>query len=110
VTDAGTDTQVVDFVERPLEPEAEGIASRAIQVNGVRWALVEYEPSTLREEWCDEGHSGYVVDGDITYEFDDGASPIHLSVGQAFRLSEGQGHRGQSGVAGARLFLIDRAV
>jgi quercetin dioxygenase-like cupin family protein len=101
---------VVDFGDLPLEPEAPGIASHAVDVNGVRWALVEYEPATLREEWCHEGHSGYVVEGEITYEFDDGAPSIHPSAGQAFRLPEGQGHRGRSGAAGARLFIIDRAL
>jgi quercetin dioxygenase-like cupin family protein len=100
---------VVDFANRSLEPEAEGIASRAIEVNAVRWALVEYKAGTLRQEWCHEGHSGYVVEGDITYEFDDGAAPIRASAGQGFRLPEGQGHRGRAGPAGARLFLIDRA-
>ena len=110
MTGTGPQAHVVEFADRPLEPEAEGIASRAVGVNGVRWALVEYEPATLREEWCREGHSGYVVEGDITYEFDDGAPPIRATAGQAFRLPEGQGHRGRSGAAGARLFLIDRAL
>ena len=101
---------LVDLEARPLEPEAHGIASRAVDVDGVRWALVQYEPATLREEWCREGHSGYVVEGDITYEFDDGAPSVHAEAGQAFRLPEGQGHRGRSGAHGARLFLIDRAL
>src|SRR5689334_21994111 len=54
-----------------VEPalEAPGIASRALDVNGVRWAIVEYEPGVLREEWCTEGHSGYLLAGEIEYEF-----------------------------------------
>ncbi|HEV7846476.1 MAG TPA: hypothetical protein VGO83_09490 [Thermoleophilaceae bacterium] len=107
---AGAEADLVNFADRPLAPEAEGIASRAVEVNGVRWAVVEYEPAILRQEWCHEGHSGYVVAGDITYEFDDGARPIRVSAGQAFRLPDAQGHRGRAGADGARLFLIDRAV
>jgi hypothetical protein len=102
--------EVVDFAEHALEPEAPGIASRAIDVNGVRWAVVEYEPNTLRQEWCREGHSGYVLQGEITYQFDDGTAAIHASAGEGFRLPAGQAHRGLSGAAGARLFLIDQAV
>jgi hypothetical protein len=45
----------VDLAAQSLKPEAPGIASRALDVNGVRWALVEYEPGVLREEWCPEG-------------------------------------------------------
>ena len=93
----------------PLEPEAPGIASRAQEVGGVRWAVVEYEPGVLREEWCEEGHSGFALSGEITYEFADGAAPVHVGAGQGFTLPDGQGHRGRAGAEGARLFLIDRA-
>jgi hypothetical protein len=110
LVDARPEADVVDFAARPLEPETEGIASRALEVRDVRWALVEYEPETLRQDWCRQGHSGYVLSGDVTYEFDDGAPPIHISAGQGFRLPDDQGHRGRSGADGARLFLIDQAV
>jgi hypothetical protein len=99
----------VDFAATTLEPEAPGIASRAVAVHGVRWALVEYEPHVLRQEWCDEGHSGYVLAGDIRYEFTDGRAPLELREGDGFTLADGSGHRGQAGPHGARLFLIDRA-
>ncbi len=101
--------QIVPFPATPSEPEAPGIASRAVQVNGVRWALVEYEPGVLREEWCDEGHSGYALDGEVEYEFQDGRPPLAVRAGEGFTLPDGSGHRGRAGAAGARLFLIDRA-
>ena len=103
------DPDIVEFAARPLEPEAPGIASRAVVVNGVRWALVEYEAGVLREEWCEEGHSGYVLDGDVTYEFFDGRTPMQVRAGQGFTLPDGDAHRGRAGDGGARLFLIDRA-
>ena len=99
----------VRFASAALEPEAPGIASRALDVDGIRWALVEYQPDVLREEWCTEGHSGYVLDGAITYEFADAAEPLALSAGDGVTLPEGgAGHRGRAGADGARLFLIDR--
>lgn len=105
-----SDARPVRFSSADLEPEAPGIASRAVVVNGVRWALVEYEPGVLREEWCTEGHSGYVVAGEITYELTDGSEPVALHAGDGFTLPDGAGgHRGRAGSEGARLFLIDRA-
>lgn len=101
--------RAVRFASTALAPEAPGIASRAVDVEGVRWALVEYEPEVLREEWCTEGHSGYVLEGAITYEFADGGEPLALSAGDGFTLPDGGGgHRGRAGTVGARLFLIDR--
>ena len=77
-------------------------------MQGSRWALVEYAPGARREEWCTEGHRGFVVDGAISYEFDDGHPRIEARAGQAFLLPGGQGHRGTNLADGpTRLFLID---
>ncbi len=104
-----TEARRVDLDAVPSEPEAPGIASAAVDVGGVRWAVVEYEPGVLREAFCEEGHSGYLLSGEITYEFADGARPLRVQAGQGFTLPDGDPHRGRAGAAGARLFLIDRA-
>jgi hypothetical protein len=106
---SGAQARTVDFAAHEQEPEAPGIASRAVDVNGVRWALVEYQPGVLREEWCDEGHSGYVLDGEVLYEFSDGRDALHVRAGEGFSLPDGSAHRGRAGDRGARLFIIDRA-
>ena len=102
------ESRPVDLAAQSLEPEAPGIASRALEVNGVRWALVEYEPGVLREEWCLEGHSGLVLEGAVTYAFQNGGEPLAVKRGDAFTLADGEAHRGRAGPDGARLFLIDR--
>lgn len=104
-----SEPQIVPFAATASEPEAPGIASRAVQVNGVRWAVVQYEPGVLREEWCDEGHSGYVLEGAVVYEFQDGRPALAVRGGDGFTLPDGSGHRGRAGADGVRLFLIDRA-
>ena len=103
-----SEPQIVPFAATALEPEAPGIASRAVEVNGVRWAVVQYEPGVLREEWCDEGHSGYALEGEVVYEFQDGGPALAVRAGEGFTLPDGSGHRGRAGADGVRLFLIDR--
>ncbi len=104
-----SESQKVPFASAALESEAPGIASRALVVNGVRWAIVEYEPGVLREEWCEEGHSGYVLEGEVEYEFEQRQrAPLAAVAGEGFTLPEGRGHRGRAGARGARLFIIDR--
>jgi uncharacterized cupin superfamily protein len=69
---------------------------------------VEYEAGAAREEWCTDGHRGYVLAGHIEYEFDDGTAPLRIEQGQGFYLAGGTGHRGHNpGQAATRLFLID---
>jgi len=103
-------TRVIRFVGTPDEPEAPGIASRAVEVGGVRWALVTYQPGVLRQKWCNEGHSGYVLEGAIEYQFADGTTPLTLQAGDGFTLAAGAPeHRGRAiGGSLTRLFLIDR--
>jgi hypothetical protein len=84
------------------------VTDREIEVDGTRWALVEYSPGSGREEWCDVPHSGFMVSGGLTYSFEDGSGPLIVGVGEAFALPTAPRHRGHNdGDEPARLFLID---
>ena len=77
-------------------------------VEGVRWALVEYAPGASRAEWCDSPHSGYLLSGELEYEFDDGSPVMRVAAQEAFRLPAAPAHRGRNhGSEPARLFIID---
>jgi hypothetical protein len=102
----------VPFGEIEWIDDAPGCQARETQVEGTRWAVVEYGEGASREEWCEEGHRGYVISGSIEYEFDDGHEPLRASEGEAFRLPParlgGGAHRGHNVASGpTRLFLID---
>jgi hypothetical protein len=85
-----------------------GVRDREADVDGTRWALVEYGPGCGREDWCDTPHSGYVVSGSISYAFDDGRAPLVIGPGEAFALPPAPRHRGTNdGAEPARLFIID---
>jgi hypothetical protein len=98
----------VAFSSFDTAPEAPGIASETTEIGGHRWARVRYEPGVLREEWCDEGHEGFVLEGEITYAFQDGTPSLELTAGEAFSLPGARVHRGTAGPQGALLFIIDR--
>jgi hypothetical protein len=102
----------VPFDELPWADDAPGIRAREVDVGGARWATVEYAEGVGREEWCEVGHRGYVIQGEIEYEFDDGSAPLRAKEGEAFLLPRaplGSGaHRGRNLTTGpTRLFLID---
>lgn len=102
----------VPFEEMMWSDDAPGIRAREAEVDGVRWATVEYAEGAGREEWCEDGHRGFVLSGEIEYEFDDSRPPLRATEGEAFLLPPaptGHGaHRGRNLAHGAtRLFLID---
>jgi quercetin dioxygenase-like cupin family protein len=106
-----TGPRQIAFAQLPWEDEAPGIRAQSTTHEGSRWAVVEYAPGARREEWCTDGHRGWVVDGAIEYQFDDGQAPLRAATGEAFRLPGGQGHRGHNLADGpTRLFLIDDPV
>ncbi|MBV9940519.1 MAG: cupin domain-containing protein [Solirubrobacterales bacterium] len=85
-----------------------GIRAREQHVDGRRWAVVEYAQGARRERWCREGHLGFVLEGAISYEFEDGGDALTATEGDAFSLSTGRAHRGRNlADAPTRLFLID---
>jgi quercetin dioxygenase-like cupin family protein len=100
----------LDFDSIDWADDQADIHSRAAPALGQRWAIVEYEPSAARQEWCTDGHRGYVLEGQIEYEFDDGSAPLAVRQSQGFFLTAGTGHRGRNpGTTTTRLFLIDDA-
>jgi hypothetical protein len=100
----------LDFDSIDWADDQPDIHSRAEHALGQRWAIVEYEPGAAREEWCTDGHRGYVLAGRIEYEFDDGTPPLGVEQSQGFYLAAGTGHRGRNtGDTATRLFLIDDA-
>jgi hypothetical protein len=101
--------QRIELAGAISEPEGPGIAGHHADVGGTRWALVTYEPGTLREEYCTEPHSGFVVRGAIAYEFEGRDERLELGAGDGFTLSPTP-HRGRAGDEGVTLFLIDAEV
>lgn len=104
--------RTVSFGKMEWTNDAPGIRARETDVEGARWAVVEYEEGVGREEWCEEGHRGYVISGGIEYEFDDRRDPLRVTEGEAFLLPSaplgGGAHRGRNLAPGpTRLFLID---
>ena len=98
----------LDFDSIRWADDQADIHSRAAEALGQRWAIVEYETGAARGEWCTDGHRGYVLAGQIEYEFDDGSAPLAVEQGQGFFLAAGTGHRGRNpGDIPTRLFLID---
>ncbi len=98
---------VIPFDERVWEQEADGVRALVCQVDGARWAIVEYAPGAGRPEFCEVGHEGFVISGEIEYEFSSGGT-IVASSGQGFVLPADDPHRGfNRGTEPARLLVID---
>lgn len=103
-----TEPSRIDFSATDPVSHDVDVYDREAEVDGTRWALVEYAPGSGRAEWCDTPHAGVVLSGALTYGFEDGREPLRLAAGDGFVLPETPRHRGRNdGAVPARLFLID---
>ncbi len=102
------DLRAIPLSQVEWEEEIPGIRRRESTVDGSRWVCVEYAEGAFREEWCEEGHRGFVIDGEIEYEFADGRTPLRAGRGDAFLLTASIAHRGRNLASGpTTMFLID---
>jgi hypothetical protein len=103
-----SEPRAIRLADNDWEHDVPGIRDRAETVDGARWAIVEYAQGAAREEWCEDGHRGLVLDGEIEYEFIDGRDRLRASTGHAFLLPSGIAHRGRNLAGGpTTMFLID---
>jgi mannose-6-phosphate isomerase-like protein (cupin superfamily) len=103
-----TEPRAIRFSAAPSASHDAGVRDAEADVDGTRWALVEYSAGSGRVDWCDTPHVGFVVSGELTYSFEDGREPLVLAAGDGFALPEAPRHRGRNdGAAPARLFIID---
>lgn len=88
--------------------EAPGVRAKRSEDAGASWALVEYGPGAGRPEFCDVAHVGYVLGGEITYDFSDGRASLVARAGEGFTLPPGAPHKGtNNGDAPAVLLVLD---
>lgn len=101
---------VVSFDKLPshlLEGEEGSSTFCEENLAGARIRLVEYSPGYVADHWCELGHFGYMLSGNLVVELR-GKTGFNLNAGQAFLVStEGDAPHRVSTVAGARMLLLD---
>jgi quercetin dioxygenase-like cupin family protein len=103
-----TEPAAVRFGDIAWEDDVPGIRDRVSTVDSARWAMVEYAAGAARAEWCEDGHRGLVLAGEIEYEFGDEREKLVVRTGEAFLLPSGVAHRGRNLAGGpTTMFLID---
>ena len=69
--------------------------------------LVEFDTSEGAEDWCEAGHIGYVLHGELSISFD--GEVIAFKAGDGLFIPSGAAskHRSVSIAAGTRLLMVE---
>ena len=80
----------VDFGTLEWGSPMRGLRFKAKSGGGRRLRMVEYTPA-MELHWCDEGHIGYVLEGEFEIKFDSGI--VTYKSGDGVFIPSGSEHR-----------------
>lgn len=81
----------IDFSGMEWANPAPGMRSKEIIIGDHKLRLVEFSGDFVEEDWCRKGHSGYVIDGEMTINFD--GNKIFYRAGDGVFIPPGEEHR-----------------
>jgi len=69
--------------------------------------LIEFTPEFVEREWCERGHAGFVLAGELEIDFS--GHVVRFSEGAALLIPAGPHHRHKARILTpcVRLFLVD---
>lgn len=79
-----------DFAKLEWESPIEGVRHKYIDQNNLRMRLVEYS-NEMPLHWCEKGHYGYLLEGQMEIEFKD--SKIIYKPGDGIFIPDGPDHK-----------------
>ncbi len=80
------DFDAIDWEVSPL-----GSRIKAVEIDDRKIRLVELRKADGDAEWCETGHIGFVVEGDLNIEFDD--KSLNFKKGDAIYIRSGESNR-----------------
>jgi quercetin dioxygenase-like cupin family protein len=106
-----SDVEVIGLDALEWDEQVAGIRLKTVvAADGSTWNRVTYRPGAVRDDvWCEKGHRGFVLEGAMSYEYQDGET-FTISAGDGFIVSPGRAHRGHNvSDAQATFLMIDDA-
>jgi hypothetical protein len=85
----------VDFKGIPWEEPMAGVRQKVMRHGDKRLRLVEYSRD-LKPHWCERGHIGYLLEGELEIKFDSGV--VMFEAGDGIFIPPGPEHRHMAGV------------
>jgi len=79
-----------DFDKLDWESPISGVRHKYLDQKGMRMRLVEYSEQ-MPPHWCDKGHYGYVLEGQLELEFEN--SKIVFNKGDGIFIPDGPDHK-----------------
>jgi len=99
----------VNFDELPWQSPMQGARFKSFSRDGKTLRLVEFTNEFVEPHWCEKGHIGVVLSGELEIDFK--GKVVRYPEGTAIFIPAGadHGHKGRSVSPHVRLFLVEDA-
>jgi len=99
----------IEFEKLEWESPLPGARSKAFRRNGKQLRLVEFTSAFVEPHWCEKGHLGIVLSGELEVDFKD--QVVRYPEGSAIFIPSGpeSGHKARAVTPVVRLFLVEEA-
>jgi len=94
----------IKFSELPWEAPGPGVRYKAFTRDGKKLRLVEFTNEFIEEDWCENGHIGYVLEGTLEVSFPE--RKVRFSAGNGVFILGGDLEKHKATVIGERVRLI----
>lgn len=82
---------LLPFRHQPWDHPRPGVAQKVFVTGPDRIRLLRFDAGLQEEEWCTSGHTGYVLQGELTISF---AGSLHtFTAGDGLFIPPGSDHR-----------------
>ncbi|MFZ5868084.1 MAG: cupin domain-containing protein [Thermodesulfobacteriota bacterium] len=97
----------VDFDSIPWETPAQGVRAKILKQDGKQLRLVEFTREFVEPDWCQKGHFGYVLEGQLEIDFD--GTRVLFAQGDGVFIPPGEAHKHMARVLTdvVRLILVE---
>jgi quercetin dioxygenase-like cupin family protein len=99
----------INFDQIEWDYKSAGMRMKRVMRHGKQLRLVEIGPESGEANWCEEGHVGYVIEGEL--ETNINGSVERLTAGDGLFIPDGKKYRHKSKAVGGlvRLILVEDA-
>jgi len=99
----------IDFDQISWDNKSVGMRVKRAVRGGKQIRLVEIGPDSEEADWCEEGHIGFILEGELETNID--GTIERLSAGDGLNIPNGREYRHKSRALNGivRLFLVDDA-
>lgn len=92
------------FENIPWESPLPGARFKAYEQGGKRLRLVEFTDKLVEPDWCQKGHVGYVLTGELEINFD--GKVISYKTGDGIFIPSGEEHKHMAKVQSGTVQLV----